>query len=185
MGVDGRMMRRAVFLDRDGVINHPVIRACRPFAPGSLAELRIMPGVPHALHALRAAGYRLVVVTNQPEVARGTTQRATLVAMHEWLKSVLPLDEVFTCEHDDADRCSCRKPLPGLITHAATHLDIECAASYMIGDRWRDIEAGRRAGCKTLFVDHGYDEPVPESFDFRVTSLWEAASLILRADALR
>jgi len=174
--------RRAVFLDRDGVISRAIVRAGRPYPPASLAELEVLPGVPEALRALQARGYRLVIVTNQPDVARGTTPKSLVDSMHDRLTSQLPLDAVFTCLHDDADRCECRKPLPGLIARAAAELHIDRAASYLVGDRWRDIEAGRRAGCRTVFVDHEYDEPRPQSYDFRVTSLPEAAEIILRTD---
>jgi D-glycero-D-manno-heptose 1,7-bisphosphate phosphatase len=122
------------------------------------------------------------VVTNQPDIARGAVPRTVVDSMNGWLTSVLPLDAVLTCAHDDVDDCECRKPLPGLITQAARELQLECAASYMIGDRWRDIEAGRRAGCKTFFIDCGYDEQLPQSYDFRVSSLLEAARIILQAD---
>ena len=178
------MTRPGVFLDRDGVISRPMIRAGKPYPPRSLAELEILPGVPAALEALKAAGYRLIVVTNQPDIARGTVAKAVVDSMNDWLKSTLPLDAVLTCAHDDADQCQCRKPLPGLITQAARELGIECTASYMIGDRWRDIEAGRRAGCKTFFIDYGYDEQTPRSYDFRVSSLPAAARIILQADTL-
>ena len=171
---------RAVFLDRDGVLNRPIIRAGRPYPPGSVAELEILPDVPQALYALKAGGYRLVVVTNQPDVARGTMSKAVVDALHARLESVLALDAVFTCIHDDDDRCECRKPLPGLITRAARELNIDCTASYLVGDRWRDIEAGKRAGCTTFFIDHAYDESPPESYDFRVGSLLEATEIILR-----
>jgi D-glycero-D-manno-heptose 1,7-bisphosphate phosphatase len=177
-------MRPAIFLDRDGVITRPTLRGRKPHPPRSLAELEILPGVEAALWALKAGGYCLVVVTNQPDVARGTVTRTVVDSMNDCLKSVLPLDAVLTCAHDDTDRCQCRKPLPGLITRAARELCLECTASYMIGDRWRDIEAGRRAGCKTLFIDCGYDEQAPQSYDFRVSSLPEAARIILQADTL-
>jgi len=184
MGIRGEMTRRAVFLDRDGVISRPLLGAGRPCAPQSFNQLEMLPGVPAALAALKAGGFRLVVVTNQPDIARGTTPRAVVDAMNDWLQSVLPLDAVFMCAHDDEDRCLCRKPRPGLITRAAAELGVECAASYMVGDRWRDIEAGRRAGCTTLFVDHRYAERLPESYDFRVGSLRDAARLILQTDTL-
>jgi D-glycero-D-manno-heptose 1,7-bisphosphate phosphatase len=184
MGSGDEMMRPAVFLDRDGVISRPTIREGKPYPPRSLAELELLPGVQEALRALKAGGYCLVVVTNQPDIARGTAQRTVVDSMNDWLKSVLPLDAVLTCAHDDDDQCQCRKPLPGLITQAARELRVECAASYMIGDRWRDIEAGRRAGCKTFFIDSGYDEQAPESYDFRVGSLPDAARIILQTDAL-
>ena len=178
------MNRPGVFLDRDGVINRAMIRGRKPYPPSSLVELEILPGVPAALQALKAGGYCLVVVTNQPDIARGIVARTVVDSMHDWLKSTLPLDAILTCAHDDADQCQCRKPLPGLITQAARDLRVECTASYMIGDRWRDIEAGRRAGCKTFFIDCGYDEPAPQSYDFRVDSLPEAARIILETDTL-
>jgi len=174
------MRHRAVFLDRDGVINRPVIRERRPYPPGTLEELEVLPGVPEALQSLKAGGFRLVVVTNQPDVSRGTTPKAIVDRIHDRLTSVLPLDAVFACLHDDGDRCDCRKPLPGLITRAAHELNIDAAASYLVGDRWRDIEAGRRAGCKTFFIDRAYHESPPTSYDFRVGSLLEAAEIILR-----
>jgi D-glycero-D-manno-heptose 1,7-bisphosphate phosphatase len=173
------MPGRAVFLDRDGVINRAMLRAGRPHPPASLAELVILPGVPQALAHLRAAGYRLVVVSNQPDVARGVTSQAQVEAMHAVLRARLPLDAILTCVHDDADRCGCRKPAPGLILQAARQLGLDCAGSYLVGDRWRDIEAGRRAGCCTFFIDHGYDEPAPRSPDYRVRSLLEASRIIL------
>jgi D-glycero-D-manno-heptose 1,7-bisphosphate phosphatase len=175
-------MRPAIFLDRDGVINRPLIRERKPYPPLCLEELEILPGVRDALSALKSAGYCLVVVTNQPDIARGAVPRTVVDNMNGWLTSVLPLDAVLTCAHDDVDHCECRKPLPGLITQAARDLQLECTASYMIGDRWRDIEAGRRAGCKTFFIDCGYDEQLPQSYDFRVSSLLEAARIILQAD---
>ena len=184
MGSGDEVMRAAVFLDRDGVINRPTIRERRPYPPRSLAELELLPGVRAALRALKAGGYCLVVVSNQPDIARGTALRTMVDAMNDWLKSVLPLDAVLTCAHDDDDRCECRKPLPGLITQAARELHVDCAASYMIGDRWRDVEAGRRAGCKTFFIDRGYDEQAPQSYDYRVLSLPDAARIILRTGAL-
>lgn len=184
MGITGEVMHPAVFLDRDGVLNRPVIRDRKPYPPRSVAELELLPGVPEALRALKAAGYLLVVVTNQPDVARGVAPRAVVDAMNDWLKSVLPLDAILACLHDEDVQCSCRKPLPGLIRRAARELRIECTASYMVGDRWRDVEAGKRAGCKTFFIDYGYDEQQPDSCDFRVTSLLDAARMILQTDAL-
>jgi D-glycero-D-manno-heptose 1,7-bisphosphate phosphatase len=173
-----------VFLDRDGVINRPIMRAGRPHPPDSLAQLEVLPDVPHAVRALKAGGYRLVVVTNQPDVARGTMSKAAVDAINAQLESDLALDAVLTCAHDDDDRCDCRKPLPGLITRAARELNIDCAMSYLVGDRWRDIEAGRRAGCTTFFIDRAYDESPPQSYDFRVGSLLEAAEIILRRGRL-
>jgi D-glycero-D-manno-heptose 1,7-bisphosphate phosphatase len=169
-----------MFLDRDGVINRAVIRAGIPCPPASLDELEILPGVPAALTALKAGGYRLVVVTNQPDVARGSTSRELVACLHARLADTLPaLDAILTCFHDDSDDCDCRKPKPGLLLQAAHELSLDLASSFMVGDRWRDVEAGRRAGCRTFYVDQGYAGSVPACSDFRVESLSEAAGMVL------
>lgn len=173
-------MKRAIFLDRDGVINRAVVRDGRPYPPSSVAETIILPGVDEALVALHDAGYLLIVVTNQPDVARGATSRAAVEAINHYLNTHLTLDEFRTCYHDSADGCECRKPRPGSLLSAALQYSIDLTRSYMVGDRWRDIEAGTRAGCKTIFVDYGYDEKQPDVPDFTVTSLLEASKIILR-----
>ena len=172
-------MRRAVFLDRDGVINRAEVRDGKPYPPVSLAAMEILPGVPEALRALHAEGWLLIVVTNQPDVARGTAKRADVEAINRHLQEALPIDEFRTCYHDAADGCDCRKPAPGALLAAAGAHGIDLQRSFMVGDRWRDVEAGARAGCKTVFFDYGYDEKQPQSFDFKVISLREAADIIL------
>jgi D-glycero-D-manno-heptose 1,7-bisphosphate phosphatase len=179
MAIGGQMTHSAVFLDRDGVINRAFIRDGTPYPPDSLRDLEILPHVPEALSALKAQGYSLVVVTNQPDVARGVASRELVDSIHERLKGELGLDAIFTCFHDDADECDCRKPKPGLLFRAANELGIDLKSSFMVGDRWRDVEAGRRAGCRTLFVDCGYREAPSQSSDFRVESLLEASGIIL------
>lgn len=171
--------RRAVFLDRDGVLNRARVVEGRPYPPAGLEELEILPGVAAAVEALRAAGYLLIVITNQPDVARGRTPRDTVEAINRNLQDVLRVDEIRTCYHDSGDGCDCRKPRPGALLAAARDHGIDLAGSWMIGDRWRDTEAGRAAGCKTIFIDYGYAERQPESVDFRVASLAEAAEHIL------
>jgi D-glycero-D-manno-heptose 1,7-bisphosphate phosphatase len=178
MGVDP-LTRRAVFLDRDGVINRAVVRDGAPRPPSSLSELEILPGVPEALSRLKGAGFRLIVVTNQPDVSRGLLSRESVDAVNARLSSHLPLDEIRVCWHDDADRCSCRKPEPGMLRDAAREAGLDLASCYMVGDRWRDIGAGKAAGCATVFIDSGYAEPPPEGPDARVRSLAEAAAWIL------
>ncbi len=176
MGID---RPRAVFLDRDGVINRPVIRSGKPHPPAGVEELEILPGVADALSLLRDAGYRLIVVTNQPDVARGAQRLEVVEAMHQALMQALPLDEIRVCPHDDGDSCECRKPAPGLLMSAAQDAGLDLEGSYMIGDRWRDIEAGRRAACTTIFIDWGYEETRPDRPDFTASSLSDAAQWIL------
>lgn len=170
-------LRPAVFLDRDGVINRAVVRHGRPHPPSSADELEILPGVPDALARLRAAGYDLVVVTNQPDIARGVTTAAVVDAIHARLRHELGLLDIRVCPHDDADACVCRKPKPGLLLQPPVH---DMAASVLVGDRWRDIEAGRAAGCGvTILVDCGYDEHSPCTPDVRVNSLAAAVDWLL------
>jgi D-glycero-D-manno-heptose 1,7-bisphosphate phosphatase len=172
-------MPAAVFLDRDGVINRAFVREGLPYPATSVAETEILPGVPAAMADLHAAGYRLIVVTNQPDVARGTLDRARVEEIHGWLAEQLPIDEFRTCCHDSSDGCGCRKPAPGALLAAAREHDLELSQSWMVGDRWRDTEAGRRAGCRVIFIDYGYAEKQPSDFDHRVHSLAEAARIIL------
>jgi D-glycero-D-manno-heptose 1,7-bisphosphate phosphatase len=173
--------RRAVFLDRDGVLNEAVVRGGRPYSPAGLHELVIPSDVPDALRALRAEGFALIVVTNQPDVARGIQRQAVVEEINAALRAQLPLDAMFVCYHDDSDGCACRKPKPGLLFQAAAEHGIDLARSFMVGDRWRDVEAGRRAGCLTVRIEGHYVEDGPESTpDYIARSLTDAASWILR-----
>ncbi|MGA9073108.1 MAG: HAD-IIIA family hydrolase [Candidatus Sulfotelmatobacter sp.] len=180
MGPGGK--RRAVFLDRDGVINRAFVREGKPFPPPTPQELEILPDVPKALQDLKSHGYELLVVTNQPDVGRGKQSRQALDAMHQSLFARLPLDDILVCCHTDQDKCDCRKPLPGMLLDAARKHNIDLPASFMVGDRWRDIEAGYNAGCRTILIDYGYSERPPDRVpDLRVGSLREAADWIIRS----
>jgi D-glycero-D-manno-heptose 1,7-bisphosphate phosphatase len=172
-------MNRAVFLDRDGVINRACVSDGKSYPPGSLAEVEILPGVASALERLKSAGYLLIVVTNQPDVATGKTPRSVVDQINSFLAKTLPVDEFRTCYHDDKDCCQCRKPLPGALLEAAKMHNIDISKSFMIGDRWRDIEAGAAAGCKTFFINYGYQEKQPDCPDFIISSLAEAAEIII------
>jgi len=172
-------LNKAIFLDRDGVINEPVILNGKPYPPATVNELKLFDGVAESLLALREAGYLLIVVTNQPDVARGKTPMRVVNEINNYLMSNLPLDAIHVCFHDDSDQCNCRKPLPGLLLNAAKEFNIELSESYMVGDRWKDIAAGQAAGCKTVWIDACYDEKKPVNPDITVSSLWEASKIIL------
>lgn len=150
--------QRAVFLDRDGVLNRAIVRDGKPYPPASVEELVILPDVSAALESLKQAGFLLLVVTNQPDISRGTQEQAAVEAIHQALGQALPLDDFFLCPHDDSDRCDCRKPRPGLLLRGAEKYPIDLSRSFMVGDRWRDIEAGASAGCATIWIDYGYKE---------------------------
>ncbi|MEQ8786731.1 MAG: HAD family hydrolase [Pirellulaceae bacterium] len=170
-------MSRAVFLDRDGVLNRALVRDGRPFAPRSLDQFQLLPGVEDALASLKVCGYRLIVVTNQPDVATGKASREIVEAMHARLLAELPIDDVYACFHTDEHDCSCRKPRPGMLHDAARKWDLELSKSLLVGDRWRDILAGQSAGCRTLLVESGYRERRVEA-DWTVASLVEASQII-------
>lgn len=174
-------MARAVFLDRDGVLNAVIMRGDTPTPPTSLADFRLLPGVAEALNKLHAAAFKLIVVTNQPDIARGAVSAGNVDIINTELRRLLPqLTSIDVCPHDDRDHCVCRKPKPGLLLAAAARENIELTKSYMIGDRWRDINAGKSAGCTTILVGPGYKEGLKEAPDQRYSALPEAAEWILR-----
>ena len=172
------MKRKAVFLDRDGVLNRAIIRNGKPYPPSSLADMELQPGIREACRDLHKAGFLLIMVTNQPDVARGTQSRDIVEAINQVLRDKLSLDDVKVCYHDNSDKCACRKPEPGLILQAAEQLKIDLGSSFLLGDRWKDVEAGQRAGCKTVFLDYGYDEQRPQYADYLTTSVADAAAWI-------
>ena len=174
--------RRAVFLDRDGVINRALEREAKPYPPRNLAEFEILPEVPAACAKLKASGFLLVVVTNQPDVGRGTLKKEIVETIHAEMCRQLPIDRVEVCYHpgQGAPECDCRKPKPGMLLRAARELGIDQAQSWMVGDRWRDIDCGRAAGCRTIFIDRGYAEELRQKPDFSAGNLAEAADIILR-----
>lgn len=175
-------LKQAVFLDRDGVINEAMMRAGKPYPPASVAELRIFSDTLSSLECLRHAGFLLIVVTNQPDVARGTTDAGTIDAINDLLQNQLPIDRIYVCAHDDSDGCVCRKPKPGLLLKAVDDYRIDLQSSFMVGDRWRDVEAGFAAGCRTIWIDRHYNEPPPHHTpDARVASLSDAVTWILNA----
>ncbi len=171
----------AVFLDRDGVINRPVVRDGLPFPPADVEEFDIYDDVPAGCARLKAAGYLLVVATNQPDVGRGTQAREHVEAMHAVMTAALPIDRVEVCYHAGgaASSCACRKPAPGMLLQAADALGIQLSTSFMVGDRWRDVDCGQAAGCRTIFVDRGYAEELRQAPDFTVNSFAEAVEIIL------
>ncbi|HUE37834.1 MAG TPA: HAD family hydrolase [Candidatus Acidoferrum sp.] len=172
---------RAVFLDRDGVINRALERDEKPYPPRNIAEFEIYPEVTGACAKLKAAGFLLVVATNQPDVGRGTLDQAIVEKIHAHMTSVLPIDRVEVCYHPGGGQPNddCRKPKPGMLLHAARELGIDLAQSWMVGDRWRDVDCGHAAGCRTIFIDRGYAEELRQKPDFRAKNLAEAAEIIL------
>ena len=173
-------MKKAVFLDRDGVINRSFIRNGRPYAPTSLAEFVIEPEAIHATRLLHTLQYLLVVVTNQPDVATGIISRAVIEEMHIKIQEKMPIAAFKVCYHLDSDNCLCRKPKPGMLLDAAAEFSIDLSASFMVGDRWRDIEAGTAAGCHTIHIQYNYTEQQPKRPNMVTSSILEAAKYIAK-----
>jgi D-glycero-D-manno-heptose 1,7-bisphosphate phosphatase len=166
-----------VFLDRDGVLVETDVRDGAAYAVTTLAAFRVLPDAAAQVARLRAAGLVCVVFTNQPEVARGTISLDVIAAMHDALRAAVPVDDVYVCPHDDADGCACRKPHPGMLQAAAARWDVDLGESFVIGDRWRDIDAGRAAGCYTVLLEREYSACV--TADARVATLGQAVDIVL------
>ncbi len=175
-------LKRAVFLDRDGVINVklPENRYVR-----NSSEFAFLPGVAEALSVLREMGFFLVVITNQRGIARGFMTPDDLRHVHRFMeeelgKSGVELDGLYHCPHDDHEYCDCRKPEPGMIVAACRDLGIDPAKSYMVGDSASDIDAGRRAGTRTVRIgldrDSNADMVFPSLPEF-VTFLQQQARM--------
>jgi D-glycero-D-manno-heptose 1,7-bisphosphate phosphatase len=172
-------MKRAVFLDRDGVLNRPTLVNGVPKPPKSVDEIEILDGVVEAIKKLKFYNLVPVVVTNQPDVARGYITQTQVEAINHQIGVSTGIECFYTCFHDDQDRCNCRKPLPGLLFLASRELDLSIHESFMVGDRWRDISAGQAAGCKTFFIDYSYPEKRPEMPYARVSSMLEAVDSLI------
>ena len=176
-------LNRAVFLDRDGVINQAQVRDGHPFSPADMTEFFWVEPIKEVTLELKSLGYLLFCVTNQPDVGRGLQGREIVESFHATILAELPIEKVFACYHNDRDECSCRKPRPGLIVEAQKEYARNLAASWLIGDRWKDIDAGAAAGCNTVFLEYGYDEKLRTKPDHTISQLLELVPLI-RAETI-
>jgi D-glycero-D-manno-heptose 1,7-bisphosphate phosphatase len=173
-------MKKAVFLDRDGVLNIATVKHGKPYPPDGHAKVQLVLRVRESLQILNKIGFMLFCITNQPDVARGTRTRKEVEKINDELCKQLPLDDFMVCYHDNHHQCMCRKPKPGMLLKLAKKHEINLAESYMVGDRWGDIMAGLNAGCKTIFIDYNYDEKKPVDIaDFIVSTLTEGVRIIL------
>lgn len=172
-------MKQAIFLDRDGVINSTIIKEGKPFSPRKFEDFEFVDGIKNVLERFKTEGLLNIVVTNQPDIARGLMKKEELRKMHNLIRENLPVDDIFICPHDDADNCNCRKPKPGMLLEAAKKWDIDLSESFMIGDSWKDIEAGRNAGCTTLLIDSPYNKQIDS--DLRANGLSAVAEMILNS----
>lgn len=171
--------KRSVFLDRDGVLIESKIENGKPIAISHHRDVKLLDGVREAIALLMEADYELVVVTNQPDISRGSLSWTELEEIHTEISKSTKLNSFYVCPHTDSDSCMCRKPMPGLLLRAAKDLDLDLGKSYLVGDRWRDIEAGQAVGCNCFFIDYNYAEREPTRPFRQVESLLHAAKMIL------
>lgn len=172
-------MKRAIFLDRDGVINKVTLKEGKPFSPRRFEKFELFDGIREVLEKSKREGFLNIIITNQPDITRGLIKWETLEKMHKFIKENLPIDDIFVCPHDDIDNCQCRKPRPGMLLEAAKKWDIDLKDSFLIGDQWKDIETGKKAGCITILIDYLYNKEVES--DFRVNNLHSAIEIILNS----
>ena len=179
MGVGSKIKNKAIFLDRDGVLNKAIVKNRKPYPPSNIEELEILPGVYEGLQLLRHAGFKLIVISNQPDVVRGVTNIDIVDEINNSISKQLKVDEIICCFHDDCDNCECRKPKPGMILQAVKKWDIDLSISYLIGDRWRDIQTAKNIGLTSILINYDYNEKKIEA-DFECSNLEEAANFILK-----
>jgi len=172
------MKNKAIFLDRDGVINKIIMRNGKPSSPWKLKEFEILPDVKECLVAFKKMGFLNIIFTSQPDISRGFLQIEDLEKMHEIIDKTLLVDEIRFCPHDDKDNCSCRKPKPGLILEAVQKWSIDLRESYVIGDTWKDIGAGKAVGCKTFLLRREYNKGFQKDYDFEVSNLKKTVEII-------
>ncbi len=166
-------MNSAIFLDRDGVVNYSIIREKKPYAPICVDELKIIPEIKQVIDFFKSKHFKIFVITNQPDVARGKITKEEVEKMNASILSQLSIDEIFTCYHDNQDQCECRKPKPGAFIILSQKYNIDLLKSIMVGDRAKDIEAAKNANCPSVFIDYGYNEPKPVDQNYTVDSVEE------------
>ena len=171
------MKKKAVFLDRDGVINEVIFRDnVKPIAPWSIEEFKLCDGITEPLRELKNSGYLLFVVSNQPDISKGLIDIQVVQQMNDIIASQFPIKKVVFCPHEDRHNCSCRKPKPGMLIKLAEEFGVDLKRSYMIGDNWKDIVAGEAAGCKTILIKRAYNKTV--NADYSVQSLQKITNII-------
>jgi len=176
------MRNKAIFWDRDGIMNKVIMRKGETSSPWKLEEFEILPDVKKCLEASKEMGFLNIVFTNQPDISRGFLKIEDLEKMHKVILETLPVDEIKVCPHDDKDNCSCRKPKPGLILEAVKKWSIDLEKSYVVGDGWKDIKAGKAAGCKTFLLRREYNKNYQKDYDFEIDNLKKTVEIIKKLD---
>ena len=170
-------MNRAVFLDRDGVLNKaPIANNKKPLSIKNISDLRFLPKVIETCKILKNK-FLLIMITNQPDVSRKKISRSKVKKINIFIKKKLKLDDVYVC-YSNNDKSILRKPNPGMIIKAAKKYKINLKKSYLIGDRWKDIDAGKKVFCKTIFINKNYNEKLNMKPDYKIKKFEEILNYI-------
>ena len=178
-------MKKAIFLDRDGVLSKTSLVNGKSFAPRNLRDFKLYSDSTQSVKKLKSIGFMVFVVTNQPDVGKKLISRSTLEQMHNKLKKKTHVDGIYVCVHRQDENCYCRKPNPGMILDAAKKHHIDWKKSFVVGDRASDIEAGQKANCRTIFLKKKYYENAPTKQEATFLNLREATNYILKQEKLR
>jgi D-glycero-D-manno-heptose 1,7-bisphosphate phosphatase len=171
-------MKRAVFVERDAILNEVRTGPKNQITPLTLEEFRVNQKAVEPMRRLKAVGFVLIGTTNQPGLSRGYQSRRELDRMHDLLRRTFPLDDLLVCPHDETDHCPCRKPRPGLLIEAAFKWHLNLDHSFVISDKWQDAEAARTAGCTSLLLKSPWVGQVHH--DFLLPDLEAIVDKILR-----
>ena len=173
---------KCIFLDRDGVINKPIIIDNKPYSPRNKYQFELLPNIEKYLKKIHSLGFLTIIITNQPDISTNHINENLLNEFHDIIKNKMPITDIYVCKYIDTDDCYCRKPKPGLILTAAKKYKINLKKSYFIGDRWKDIDAANKAGCHSIFIDYGYKEKLKTTPINNVKSVKEAFEIILNIE---
>ena len=174
---------KAVFLDRDGVINHIVYHkeVNKPSSPWNIQEFKLIEHIEKPLKDLKNMGFLLFIISNQPDIPRGNIKKGTTEEINKIIYKKYPIKEIMVCSHDDKDNCNCRKPKPGMIFELSGKYNVDLEKSFLIGDSWKDMEAGENAGIKSILIEWDYNKEVKA--EYRVGNLKSAVKLIHRFES--
>lgn len=172
------MLNAAIFLDRDGVINKAPLIDGKPCSPRTLDGLELLPDAKETLGVFKKSGYVNIVITNQPDIARNLMTVEELDRIHAFIRESLPVDDIIVCPHDDQDSCLCRKPKSGMLYEGAKKWGVDLKRSFLVGDTWKDVEAGHNAGCRTILIDMPYNQGIVS--DYRIKSLSEVTDIVFK-----
>tara|TARA_Y100000996_G_C22342075_1_gene569100 strand:+ start:206 stop:739 length:534 start_codon:yes stop_codon:yes gene_type:complete len=162
---------KAFFFDRDGILNKVILKKNKPYSPRYPKQVVKNYEILKLIKLLKKKKFKKIIITNQPDIKTGKLTKHSLRTINNDIKLFFSIDDIFVCTHNKFDKCHCRKPKIGMIKLAEKKWNLDLKKSYLIGDRWKDIDAGNKAGCKTIYIDYNYDEKKPKKPIYSFKSL--------------